>query len=299
MHHDPCQEFMPRPNRSRWRVFWSVLLTVIVTVPVAVVGSLAFSEPSIAYRIRNGTLEIHGGEGLFSNHRTVPLATIREASEVRLRGGRRVFGTGLPGYCAGRFSYEGLGSVWQVTDCRREVLMLRAEGEPLPLLVTPPDYTAFLAALRAGSDGDFSPAPIAPSSLWTVLKVLLVLVVLPSALFVPLAAFGAPRRLRYRLESGELVVQLLVFRKRFPLAGRTARRHTPAKAWKRAGSSLPGYHAGFFSVDGQPARVYASVIKAEGVMLEGEPRVFVTPADPEAFLAALHRHGVRTVDSTR
>lgn len=290
---------MPRPNRSRWRVFWSVLLTVVVIFPVAVVASLAFSEPSIAYRIRNGTLEIHGGEGLFSNHRAVPLASIREASEVRLRGGRRVFGTGLPGYCAGRFSYQGLGSVWQVTDCRRDVLLLRAEGEPLPLLVTPPDYTAFLAALRDGSDGDFSPAPIAPSAVWTVLKVLLVLVVLPSALFVPLAAFYAPRRLRYRLESGELVVQLLVVRKRFPLAGRTARRHTPAKAWKRAGSGLPGYYAGSFSVDGRPARVYASVIKAEGVMLEGEPRVFVAPADTTGFLEALRKHGVQIIDAPR
>jgi hypothetical protein len=34
-------------------------------------------------------------------------------------------------------------------------------------------------------------------------------------------------------------------------------------------------------------------------MLEGEPRVFVTPADTEGFLAALHRHGVGIVDRTR
>lgn len=299
MHHDPCQEFMPRPTRSRWRIFWSVLLTLVVLAPVAVVASLAFFEPSIAYRVHNGTLEIHGGEGLLSNHRAVPLAAIREASEARVHGGRRVFGTGLPGYCAGRFRYEGLGSVWQVTDCRRDVVMLRADGEPYPILVTPPDHATFLAAVRSGTDGDFSPAPVAPSAVWTVLKVLLVLVVLPSALFVPLAAFGAPRRLRYRLESGELVVQLLVFRKRFPLAGRTARRHTPAKAWKRAGSGLPGYYAGSFSVDGQPARVYASAIKTEGVMLEGEPRVFVTPTDTAGFLEALRRHGVRVTDTPR
>jgi hypothetical protein len=121
--------------------------------------------------------------------------------------------------------------------------------------------------------------------------------VLPSALFVPLAAFGAPRRLRYLVENGELVVQLLVLRKRFPLTGRTAQRYAPTKAWKRAGSSMPGYYAGSFSVDGQPARVYTSLIKTEGVMLEGEPRVFVAPADREGFLLALHRHGVRIIDT--
>jgi len=39
-----------------------------------------------------------------------------------------VAGTGMPGLCAGRFSYDGLGSVWQVTDCRRDVLLLREPG---------------------------------------------------------------------------------------------------------------------------------------------------------------------------
>jgi hypothetical protein len=34
-------------------------------------------------------------------------------------------------------------------------------------------------------------------------------------------------------------------------------------------------------------------------MLEGEPRVFVTPADTEGLLAALSRNGVRVIDSTR
>jgi hypothetical protein len=34
-------------------------------------------------------------------------------------------------------------------------------------------------------------------------------------------------------------------------------------------------------------------------MIEGAPRIFVAPADPEGFLAALHRHGVRIIETTR
>lgn len=293
MHHVPCEKFAPQPNGSRWRLFWGVALTLVALVPAVFVSVLAFSGPSISYRIHSGVLDIHGGEGLLSNHRTVPLGAIRKSGEVRLEGGRRVFGTGMPGFCAGRFSFEGLGNVWQVTDCRRDVVVLRVDGEPLPILVSPPDHATFLAAMRERRDGDFSPGPVAAPAWWRLFKLAIFVVLVPAAAYVPLAAFLAPVRLRYRVEDGNLEVQLLVSRRRFPLAGRSARRYTPARAWKLAGSGLPGYFAGTFSVDGQITRVYASVVKTEGVMIEGEPRIFVAPADTDGFRAALRRQGVR------
>ncbi|HNX51668.1 MAG TPA: PH domain-containing protein [Thermoanaerobaculaceae bacterium] len=292
MHHFTCEEFSPKPNRSRWRVFWGVVLTMVTVPPVILVGLLAMSGPSICYEIHGGVLDIRGGKGLLSNHRTVTLGAIRESGVLRLQGGRRVFGTGMPGFCAGRYSYDALGSVWQVTDCRRDVVLLRVEGEALPILVSPPDEARFLAALRERLDGDYSPGRASTPVSWRLFPLLLLIALLPAAAYVPLAAFAAPRRLRYRVANGELEVQLLVFRRRFPLAGRTARRYTPRSAWKVAGSGLPGYFAGSFAVDGQTARVYASVVKSEGVMIEGEPRVFVAPADTEGFLAALQRQGV-------
>ena len=192
MHHHPSQEFMPRPNRSRWRVFWSVLLTLIVCSRSS--WSASWPSPSPPSRTVSATGRSRSTAARGCS-RTIARCRWRRSgtpSEVRLRGGRRVFGTGLPGFCAGRFSYDGLGSVWQVTDCRRDVLMLRVEGEPLPLLVTPPDHAAFLAALRDGRDGDFSPGPVATSAGGIVLKLLLFVVVLPSALFVPLASLLRP-----------------------------------------------------------------------------------------------------------
>lgn len=293
MSHHLATEFAPAPARTGWARVLGVALTALVLVP-AVLGVLfVVSRPSITYRIGNGVLEIHGGESILASHRSYPLASVTGWREVRLGRGRRTAGTGLPGLCAGYFSYDGVGKVWQVTDCSRDVLLLEVAGEDRPVLVTPPDRAAFLAALQERRDGDFSPPPYRQPAWWLVFKVLLVVGTLPVAIYVGTAFFFASRRLRYRVGGGELEVQLLLLRKRFPITGLHARRYTPTRALKWGGTGMPGYCAGSFSVDGASTRVYASAIRREGVLLEGGPRLFVTPADIDGFFAALRANGAR------
>lgn len=293
MSHHLANEFAPAPARTGWSRALGVALTALVLVP-AVFGVLfVVSRPSITYRIRNGVLEIHGGESILASHRSYPLASVTGWREVRLGHGRRTAGTGLPGLCAGYFSYDGVGKVWQVTDCSPDVLLLDVAGEDRPVLVTPPDRAAFLAALQGRRDGDFSPPPYTQPAWWMLFKVLLVVGTLPAAIYVGTAFFLASRRLRYRVGGGELEVQLLLLRKRFPVTGLRARRYTPTRALKWGGTGMPGYCAGSFSVDGVSTRVYASAIKREGVLLDDEPRLFVTPADIDGFLAVLRANGVR------
>jgi hypothetical protein len=57
-----------------------------------------------------------------------------------------------------------------------------------------------------------------------------------------------------------------------------------------AGTAMPGYYTGYFRADGQSTRVYATDLK-DGVLLEGPARIYLSPADPEAFLAALREEG--------
>ncbi len=293
MSHHLATEFAPAPARTGWARVLGVALTALVLVP-AVLGVLfVVSRPSITYRIGNGVIEIHGGESILASRRSYPLASVTGWREVRLGRGRRTAGTGLPGLCAGYFSYDGVGKVWQVTNCSRDVLLLEVAGEDRPVLVTPPDRAAFLAALQERRDGDFSPPPYRQPAWWLVFKVLLVVGTLPVAVYVGMAFFFASRRLRYRVGGGELEVQLLLLRKRFPITGLHARRCTPTRALKWGGTGMPGYCAGSFSVDGTSTRVYASAIRREGVLLEGGPRLFVTPADIDGFLAALRANGAR------
>jgi len=286
-------DFPPLPAASRWRVPLGVLLIVPLLAALVLVVELARFQPTIVYRIEGGVLEVRGGNGLLGNHRRIPLASLSEVSEVTLGGGRRVAGTGLPGYCAGRFSYDRLGSVWQVTDCSRCALMLRLTGEERPILLTPPDRAALGQALRDGRDGDFSPPTRRPPLSWVLFISALPLLVVPLAVYTAAAFFVAPGKLRYRVGSGQLEVQLLLVRRRFPLAGARARRHTPRRVWKLAGSALPGYLAGSFRADGVTTRIYATTARQEGVLLERGRRVFVTPADVPGFLQALERQGAR------
>jgi hypothetical protein len=290
----PGQDFAPLAVTSRWRAPFGILLGLLVGGAALLVTQLALFEPTITYRLRDGVLEVRGGSGLLGNRRTIPVASVVATEEVTLGRGRRTAGTAMPGYCGGRFSYDGLGGVWQVTDCRRRVLLLRLAGEERPVLLSPPDVAAFAAALAGARDGDFSPPPTPPPLSWRLFTLALLLAVAPAAVFAVLAVLLAPRRLRYRVWGGELEVQLLLCRRRFRLTGAHARRLTPSgRVWKIAGSAVPGYYAGWFSLDGQRTRLYASTVKAAGVLVEGERRVFVTPADSKGFLAALRAQGAR------
>jgi len=85
-------------------------------------------------------------------------------------------------------------------------------------------------------------------------------------------------------------VRTLIGAKRFALAGATARRCTPGRIFKVAGNGLPGYYTGWYRLDGGSVRVYATRL-TDGVLLEGTKRVFVTPAEVDAFIAELKSNG--------
>ncbi|MBN1334856.1 MAG: hypothetical protein JXB39_02740 [Deltaproteobacteria bacterium] len=101
-----------------------------------------------------------------------------------------------------------------------------------------------------------------------------------------------PRRLRYEVVQGHLVVRTVLATRRFALSGRSARRTGVHARLRLAGTGIPGYHTGWFLLDVGATRAYATRFD-DGVLLEGKPRVFVSPADPEALLAALRARGVR------
>ena len=291
MSHHLANEFVPAPAHSGRMTALGVVLTAFVLVPAVLAVLVVVPRPSITYRIRNSVLEIAGGTSILASHRSYPLASLTGWREVRLGRGRRTGGIGVPGLCAGYFSYDRIGKVWQVTDCSPEVLLLEVAGEDRPVLVAPPDRAAFLAALQSQHDGDFSPPAHRQPTWWLVLKGVLLIVTLPVVIYVGMAFFLAPRRLRYRLGGGELEIQLLLLRKRFPITALHVRRHTPTRALRWGGTAMPLYYAGSFSVDGIATRVYATTIEREGILLDGTPRLFVTPADIDGFLAAARANG--------
>ncbi len=275
-------------------------LTVALLVPAMVLGLagllaaslLPFLAEPIEYRVGGGVLELRGGPPFLDGRTTVDLAAIREIRDVHLGRATGRMGESSPHRCIGRFTYPDLGTVRQATDCSRDVVLLDVAGGT-PVLVNPEEPVAFRAALASGGPATFRPphreaggfeqAGPAP------LLALAAFIVGAGAIWV--VARG-PRRLGYEVVGGSLVVHTALATKRFPLADRTARRTGVRARLRLAGSGMPGYHTGWFLLDTGFARVYASRFD-DGVLLEGKPRIFVSPADPEALLAALRTRGVR------
>lgn len=282
------------PVRSRGlRILLAVLLPLVVVVPMLVLAALTLGISQASYTLTGGTLIVDSGD-LFSGARTLRLADLAEPQRVVLHGGRRTAGTALPGLCTGRFSYPEHGAVWQVTDCGARGLLLRSPGEPLPIVISPPDPDAFLALLRSGAEARLTLPPpdkgplrligllVAPLSILTVLAVSVLL-------------FLGPGRMRYRVGDGFFEVQTLFSKARWPTAGARAKAHTPSGLVRVAGTGAPGYFTGRFREGGQWARVYATDLGRVVLFESGDVRVIVSPEDRVELLRALEAEGV-TID---
>lgn len=287
----PLLEFFPEPASARWRTVFAVAVT-LVAVAAASAALLLVAVPSaIEYRIGGESLTIAARHGAFPTARTVRLTEILAIEETTLAGGRRTAGTSLPGFCAGLFSYRNVGPVWQATNCGRDVLLLRVAGAEKPILVSPHDPGAFRAALAAGAPATFVPAAVGTPRGWWAFKLLAASPILLVAL-LPWMLFVAPGRLRYGVGPGVIEVRTLWRRRRFDLSAAHARGHAPSRSLKLIGSAMPGYYAGIFLLDGARTRVYATSLR-KGILVEGTARLFVSPADPIAFMEALARAGAR------
>jgi len=289
-------EFRPTVNPSRWRLILSGFLAALI-LGLALAGAAVLLLPRhLEYRVSEGELDVTSGLSLHPTHRRWPLAAVREVRPVELRGGRRLVGTALPGYCVGRFRYPATGAVWQATDCRGRGLLLRIDGEPRPVLLTPPDPGAFRRAVSDG--GPYRHRFVfrgPPPSWWRGIQLFAALITGAAMWAAALFVLGA-RRLRYVVRPGELVVRTLFSSRRVPLAGLSARLDRGIRLWLRLwGIALPGYLAGLFKIPGSVASVYATSASGPFVVLEGGRRpLLLTPAEPEAFLEALRSFGVPT-----
>ncbi len=283
------RHFLPAPQPATSRLLLGALFLVLA-LPAAVIGAAVLWLPHrVVYRTGPEGVTVVLDRGLWVRERHFSRQQTEGIEPVELPPGRRKVGTHLPGYCVGTYLYPGVGSVWQAGNCSRSAVLLRRQGVPERVVLTPEDRADFLAVWAAGGTASFRPAAVPEGGLWWGLK-LLVLLPVPLVLVLPLLFFVAPSRLRYAVGGGFLEVRTLFGRKRFAVAGGTARAVSPRRCFKLVGSAFPGYYTGSFLVDGAATRVFATSLR-EGVLVAGERRVFVTPADRAGFLAALAEQG--------
>ena len=290
-HTDPML-FRPPRLRRGLQLAVGLPLTAVVLLPTLFAVWLVWAPHVVELEVDAGRLHITTAPAPISRHHTVDLDTVTAVEEMDLGRGRRVAGTGLPGYCVGIFSYDEIGRVWQATDCSRRVLVLRRAHDD-PVVLTPPDPDRFRAALESGGGYHESQPPPSTGTGWLMIKLMVLATPLLGAL-VPMIFFVAPGRLRYRVVSGGLEVATLLGAKSFPTAGCTARSHRPRVGMRLWGTGAPGYYTGTYRVDGVNTKLYTTSIE-EGVLIEGPGvRVFVNPENEAAFLDAIRTMGGAT-----
>jgi hypothetical protein len=253
-----------------------VALTVWVGVSMLLV-------PRISYAIDVDRLLIWDSTGSRANAKVVMISKIWEASPVLLRGRERRMATEKPGYCVGLFYFGGLGEAWLASNCSNRAVVLKTSGELAPIIVTPPDGVAFIKALWAGGKASFEAPRNLDGAVAVTVGMLVLLLGLGGGLVVALLV--APRRLRYEVAGGELVVRTLRGQMRVPLAGARVKLHRPLHGDRLSGWSLPGYWVGSWTLDNMATNVACSA-KEDGVMVEGDSRLFVTPHDRQGFIDA-------------
>jgi len=267
-------------------------LSAVVLLPTLFAVWLVWAPHVVELEIADGRLQVTTAPAPLSRHRTFDLESIIAVEKMDLGRGRRVAGTGLPGYCVGTFSYAEIGRVWQATDCSQPALVLRLANDG-PIVLTPPDPDRFRAALDAGNGYHESQPPPNTGRSWFMIKLMVLFTPLLGVL-VPLIFFIAPGRLHYRVVSGGLEVSTLLGTKRFPTAGCTARPHRPRVGMRLWGTGAPGYYTGTYRIDGANTKIYTTSVKA-GVLIEGPGvRVFINPENETAFLEAIHTFGGAT-----
>lgn len=286
------ETFPPRFCNPLPRLILGVLLSLVLLAAAGLMGAVLFAPVLIGYDIATAEFTIRTNVLGTIRHRHFPRERIDSAKRVQLRDGRRVTGSWLPNFCEGHYRYPDLGTVFQVTTCTADAVLLRISGEEHPVVVTPYMPDRFLMALRQDANSYFGAAPRKVPRLVTISGGLIALVLFTAALALPVLMLVIPSRLVYAIGEGKLVIERYPRRRTIDLPGTRVTRFSPRARRRIAGSSVPGYHSGAYSLEGRKTFVYASTLE-EGILVTeaSGTRHFLTPQEPESLLRALARNG--------
>jgi hypothetical protein len=283
--------FLPAQPTATMRVlYW--LLVVVLVLGTGFTALLFAPQPELGYRVTDDTLVVDAQLGVMDLGKRFPLGAVDDVRTVQVGDAWRFNGTGAPGLCEGGWHSEATGDAWFATTCGADAVMLTGEHITRPIVLTPDDAPAFMAAVQAGTPGDFPAASAAPPPAWWALVRFgpLVLAVGLGVLLV-----GSPQVLRFEVGAGELTVRTLWGRRVVSLSGATYVAAPESRAAMRIfGMGLPGHQMGRYRKGGRFVQVYLTrrentvrIAPVEGV------HVLLSPEDVAGFTAAIEAQGAR------
>lgn len=287
MSSDPAHFHPAAPAGSAHRL---VMVLVTLALLLALLPALLILGPRrLEYELDAESLRVTARLGPLDLGRQAPRTALGAGRVVSAAGVKRLAGSELPGFCHGRWYLPEVGDVWMASSCTPELVLLPVAGEERPWALSPVDPEAFLAALPQGR-GRFEVMPSPPPSPIILASGLFVVAMLTASATL---LWLSPRRLRYELREGELLIHTAWGQRRVSLAGARVGADPTAKPTLRLfGIGLPGHQVGRFRVSGRIAQIYLTN-RQQAVWVEpaqGLP-VLLSPAAPGAFVAAAIERG--------
>lgn len=278
------------PPTTSWKR-WLTVVPLVLGGLGAAAGAFVVAAPArVSYTIAAGELSVQADLGPLALGRETPLSAIGGARREALHGARRVSGTSRWDFCQGDWRFTETGPAWVAGTCVADTVVLDVGQERWVL--TPAEPEAFLSALYHGG-GTFPAAANLTAPRGPELLVLLV-VLLPVLALLPWLGWRAARPLLYTLEGGTLSVPGTWRDATLDVRGATFAVAPLGRAWKIAGTALPGLLLGGFRAGGRTVHVAARDAKS-GVLITGKRALYVTPADVDGFCRALVDAGATRV----
>lgn len=276
------------PPMAGWKRALAWIPVALGALGALIGGGVLFAPTHVAYTLGPDTFTAQASLGPLDLGRQALRSEVRGGRRQALHHGLRTAGTARGDFCQGKWWFDETGPAWVAGTCVPDTVVVDVGDEHWVL--TPADPAAFLAALDGGA-GEFAAAPN-PDSQTTGAILLLGLLLLPLVVIFPLIGRRLSQPLVYRIVGATLSVPGNLWTTHLKLDGATFTHAPLGRAWRLAGTALPGLLLGAFRAGGKHVHVAARDLKT-GVRIDGTRSVYVTPADVDAFCAALVRGGAR------
>ncbi len=281
---------------------WFCGILGLLTLGVALIVGIPafFGSRMVKFEVSHGGLRVRGD--IYG--RLIPASALQPGKARTLDPGAeagyapdsRTNGIGLPNYQSGWFRLaRGSKALLFMTDWSRAVLVPTTEG--YDLLISPADPRAFLAAIErpTAAVATFPIAAGAPTST-LALPALIALVPLAITILLGFLAYST-RAVRFVVSDEGLRIRGDLFGRLIPRGSLridearilNLKQEPTHRPWLRTfGTGMPGYSSGWFRLKDRGKGLLFLTDPSHAIDLpttEGYS-LLISPADPEAFLAA-------------
>lgn len=278
------------PVKSNSKAWTNGSIALVVLVGLGVIGLIVYSAwggATLSYAITASHVEIEYGPSLIQ----IPRAEIEEVRILdQVSGGRRLFGTSMPGLRQGVWSFRETGRITlYATTLDRLVVIVTQDGQ---WGISPEDPEGFVRALETGGAANFEPPRQRGS--WGIVALGMVPLFSFALVFVIIVPFARiAGRFYYELANDAVLIHGESRPIKLPYAEITSVevKQPEGRPRKWFGASLPGFYWGDFSwrAAGPNLRLYASSLRPLVVISSGRRTFGLSPAEPEKFVAELKR----------